>query len=61
MAILTVAHSTGMMAGALIAGLTMDLISLRVVFPMGSAMMLGCTLAFFFGFSPRTEAKAESN
>jgi MFS family permease len=51
MAILTVAHSTGMMAGALMAGLTMDLINLRVVFPMGSAIMLGCTLASFFGFA----------
>jgi len=61
MAILTVAHSTGMMAGALIAGLMMDLISLRVVFPMGSAIMLGCTLAFFFGSGRRPQAKTEPN
>jgi MFS family permease len=59
MAILTVAHSAGMMAGAMIAGLAMDLIGLRVVFPMGSAIMLGCTVAFFFGFCPRPPARAE--
>jgi predicted MFS family arabinose efflux permease len=49
MAILTVAHSAGMMAGAVLAGLAMDLVGLRVVFPMGSAIMLLCTLIFFFG------------
>jgi DHA1 family multidrug resistance protein-like MFS transporter len=50
MAILTVAHSMGMMAGAVIAGLMMDVFSLRAVFPMGSGIMLGCTLAFFLGY-----------
>jgi len=53
MAILTVAHSTGMMAGALLAGLAMDLVSLRVVFPMGSVVMLVCTLIFLVGSGRR--------
>jgi len=61
MAILTVAHSTGMMAGALIAGLAMDLFSLRVVFPMGSVVMLFCTLIFLVGSGRRLESTARAN
>jgi MFS family permease len=61
MAILTVAHSSGMMAGALSAGLAMDLIGLRLVFPMGSAIMLVCTLIFFFGSGRQLEAVAGAN
>jgi len=53
MAILTVAHSMGMMAGALLAGLAMDLFSLRVVFPMGSVVMLICTLIYLVGSGRR--------
>ncbi len=61
MAILTVAHSAGMMAGALLAGLAMDLVGLRVVFPMGSAVMLACTLVFFFGHGRPLKAAAGAN
>lgn len=61
MAVLTVAHSTGMMAGALAAGLAMDLVSLRIVFPMGSAVMLICTLAFCIGSGGRMETTAGTN
>jgi MFS family permease len=61
MAILTVAHSAGMMAGALLAGLAMDLVGLRIVFPMGAAIMLVCTSIFFFGSGPRAEAAARTN
>lgn len=61
MAILTVAHSTGMMAGALIAGLAMDLLSLGAVFPLGAAVMLGCTLLFLLGGGPRAEAAPGAN
>jgi DHA1 family multidrug resistance protein-like MFS transporter len=45
--ILTAAHSLGMMAGALVSGLMMDLCGPRTVFPTGAAVMLGCTLASF--------------
>jgi MFS family permease len=61
MAILTVAHSLGMMAGALLAGLVMDLLSLRVVFPMGSVVMLFCTLIFLAGSGRRLEPTARAN
>lgn len=61
MAILTVAHSTGMMAGALLAGIAMDLFSLRMVFPMGSVVMFICTLAFLVGSGRRLEPTARAN
>lgn len=61
MAILTVAHSAGMMGGALIAGLAMDLVSLRVVFPTGAAVMLACTLAFVLSCGRRLEAASGAN
>jgi len=61
MAILTVAHSSGMMAGAISAGLAMDLVSLGVVFPMGSAVMLICTLVFYVGSGCRLETTAGAN
>lgn len=61
MAILTVAHSAGMMAGAVLAGLAMDLVGLRVVFPMGSVIMLLCTLIFFFGSRRQVEAAEGAN
>jgi MFS family permease len=61
MAILTVAHSVGMMAGAVIAGLMMDTLGLRAVFPMGAGVMLACTLAFFFGYGRGPEPTAGSN
>jgi multidrug resistance protein len=61
MAILTVAHSTGMMVGALISGLAMDWFSVRIVFPMGTVVMLICTLIFFIGSGRRLEATAGAN
>lgn len=61
MAILTVAHSMGMMVGALAAGLAMDLLSLRVVFTLGSAVMLMCTLIFLLNPGPRGPAAGSAN
>jgi MFS family permease len=46
MALMTVAHSLGMLAGALLGGLVMDVFDLRWVFPAGFAVMLGSTLHF---------------
>jgi len=61
MAILTVAHSTGMMAGALAAGLAMDLVGLHAVFPLGAAIMLVCTLIFLCASSRRPQAVQGAN
>jgi len=44
MALLTVAHSLGMLAGSLMAGLMMDVFSLRYAFPFGGIMMTVCVL-----------------
>jgi MFS family permease len=46
MALLTVAHSLGMLAGSMLAGLMMDLFHLRVAFPLGALLMILGTLAF---------------
>lgn len=46
MALLTVAHSLGMLAGSMLAGLMMDLFHLRVAFPLGALSMILGTLAF---------------
>ncbi len=47
MAILTVAHSLGMLCGSLIGGLMMDVFQLRAAFPLGAAIM-AVTVAVFF-------------
>ncbi len=39
MALMTLAHSLGMLNGALLAGLVMDISSIRNVFPLGSVIM----------------------
>ncbi|RTZ98876.1 MAG: MFS transporter [Deltaproteobacteria bacterium] len=44
MAMLTVAHSLGMLAGSLLAGVMMDVFSLRYAFPLGGVLMAGCVL-----------------
>jgi MFS family permease len=59
MAILTVAHSSGMLLGSLLGGVLMDWFDLRWAFPIGAALMLAC-LAVFYGAAakPRGAAKA---
>ena len=47
MAILTVAHSLGMLCGSLIGGLMMDVFQLHAAFPLGAAIM-AVTVAVFF-------------
>lgn len=47
MAILTMAHSLGMLCGSLIGGLMMDVFQLRAAFPLGAAIM-AVTVAVFF-------------
>ncbi len=46
MAIMTVAHSLGMLTGSLAAGLAMDFFSLRLAFPMAGLLMVSGTLVF---------------
>lgn len=47
MAILTLAHSLGMLCGSLIGGMMMDVFQLRAAFPLGGAVM-ALTVAVFF-------------
>ncbi len=46
MALMTVAHSLGMLIGALLGGVLMDVVHLRWVFPAGAAVMVLGTLQF---------------
>jgi MFS family permease len=47
MAILTLAHSLGMLCGSLIGGLMMDVFQLRTAFPLGAAVMAVTVIIFF--------------
>ncbi|MFH2059348.1 MAG: MFS transporter [Pseudomonadota bacterium] len=47
MSIMTVAHSLGMLTGSMVAGLTMDYLSLKFSFPCGTLIMGLGTLIFF--------------
>ena len=44
MSLITMAHSLGMLCGSLIAGLLMDLITLRSAFPVGTGLVVAATL-----------------
>lgn len=46
MAMMTVAHSAGMMIGSLLGGVVMDLSTLPAVFPAGALVMLAGTIVF---------------
>jgi MFS family permease len=47
MAILTVAHSLGMLTGSLMAGMIMDAFNLRHVFPLGAFLMAASLISFY--------------
>ena len=49
MAFMTVAHSLGMLCGALLGGLMMDFFQLSWAFPLGAAVMIICTGLFLVG------------
>lgn len=55
MAILTLAHSLGMLSGSLIGGLMMDVFQLKAAFPLGAAVMT-ITVALFL-FSTRNRKR----
>jgi len=46
MALITMAHSLGMLVGSALAGITMDFFSLQDAFPMGAGIMLAGVLLF---------------
>ncbi|MFZ0133873.1 MAG: MFS transporter [Desulfobacterales bacterium] len=46
MALLTVAHSMGILSGSMLAGVMMDLFRLRAAFPLGAALMILGIIAF---------------
>ena len=48
MAILTLAHSLGMLCGSLIGGLMMDVFQLKAAFPLGAAVMTLTVAVFLF-------------
>lgn len=48
MAIVTMAHSLGMMTGSMVAGFAMDYLNLRFAFPCGMGIMAMATLVFLF-------------
>jgi MFS family permease len=49
MALMTIAHSLGMLCGALMGGLMMDFFQLRWAFPLGAVVMMSCTAFFLMG------------
>ena len=51
MALLTMAHSLGMLTGSMAAGMMMELFELRTAFPLGAAVMAAGTLVFFVSAS----------
>ncbi len=53
MALLTVAHSLGMLVGSMLAGVMMDVFRLRAAFPLGAALMVLGIIAFTVATRPR--------
>ena len=56
MALLTMAHSMGMLSGSMAAGIMMDLFQLRSAFPLGAVSMVLGTLIFLASTSRRPTA-----
>ena len=55
MALMTVAHSLGMLCGALAGGLMMDFFQLRWAFPLGAVVMMVCTGFFLVSTYPHKQ------
>ena len=55
MALMTIAHSLGMLCGALMGGLMMDFFQLRWAFPLGAVVMMSCTAFFLMGTHPQKQ------
>lgn len=61
MAILTVAHSLGMLVGSLLGGFLMDWFDLRWAFPIGAALMLASLAVFYGAASHKPAEEFETN
>jgi len=59
MSIMTVAHSLGMLTGAMVAGFAMDFLSLRFSFPCGTFIMALGTVAFWALVDQRSFARKQ--
>ncbi|MEA3279386.1 MAG: MFS transporter [Thermodesulfobacteriota bacterium] len=57
MGLLTMAHSMGMLLGALCAGMIMDAFQLRLAFPFGTVIMISGALIFFICTHQKSEVK----
>jgi predicted MFS family arabinose efflux permease len=55
MALMTIAHSLGMLCGALVGGLMMDFFQLRWAFPLGAVVMMGSTAFFLMDTHPKNK------
>ncbi|MFH2092599.1 MAG: MFS transporter [Pseudomonadota bacterium] len=60
MSIMTVAHSLGMFSGSMVAGLTMDYLSLKFAFPCGTLVMGLATLVFLIGMDKKITVKTNA-
>jgi len=60
MALMTVAHSLGMLCGALLGGLMMDFFQLRWAFPLGAVVMMICT-GFFLASTHPSKQRINNN
>jgi predicted MFS family arabinose efflux permease len=60
MSLMTLAHSLGMLAGALLAGLAMDWFDLSWAFPVGAVIMLGGIAAFRCGHTDTPTPASEA-
>lgn len=58
MALMTMAHSLGMLSGALLGGLTMDFFQLSWAFPLGAVIMTICTGLFLMGTNAQKAVNA---
>jgi predicted MFS family arabinose efflux permease len=58
MALMTVAHSLGMLSGALLGGFMMDFFQLSWAFPLGAVVMIISTGLFWMGVQARTAGNA---
>ncbi len=58
MAVMTVAHSLGMLCGALLGGVMMDYFQLRWAFPLGAVIMIICIGFFWAGNHPHSAPRS---
>ena len=55
MGLLTIAHSTGMLAGSIVAGIAMDFLQLRHAFIFGALIMVSGAILFLWATYPKSD------